>query len=137
VSKKGPEALIQSAIMDYLAARHILAFRMNSGATIMPATDNFKRRFIRYGVKGMADILAFVQREVWITSRTLEAAECSIFERKGYQTTIPLWLEVKASKGKTTADQDNFAAMVREYKHRYIIVRSIEDVEAALATLGG
>jgi len=128
VSKKGPESLIQSAIMDYLAARHILAFRMNSGATIMPATENFKRRFIRYGVKGMADILAF--------QKTSYIYECKHSEGKWDAGAIrlhrPIWLEVKADKGKTTPDQDAFAAMVRAYGQAYHVVRSVEDVEAVL-----
>ena len=53
MSTKISEAAIQRCIMDYLAAEHILAFRQNTGQAKMG------ERFVRFGVKGMADILAF------------------------------------------------------------------------------
>lgn len=51
------ESAIQKAILEYLAARHILGFRMNTGA--MKGEYKGKQRFMRFGVAGMADILAF------------------------------------------------------------------------------
>ena len=48
-----PEGLILDSIMDWLAAKHILAFRMPVGGAKVNAD------YMRFGVKGMADILAF------------------------------------------------------------------------------
>ena len=48
-----PEGFIQDLILDWLAAKHILAFRMNTGAL------KIDKRYVKFGVKGMADILAF------------------------------------------------------------------------------
>ena len=50
------ESLIQSAILEYLAARRILAFRMQVGMA------NMGGRHVRFGVQGMADILACPER---------------------------------------------------------------------------
>ena len=47
------ESPVQRLILDWLAAEHILAFRMNTGVA------KFDDRFVRFGTKGMADILAF------------------------------------------------------------------------------
>ena len=44
--------------MDYLAAKGILAFRMNTGAM------KLEKRFVRSGVPGMADVLACPESDV-------------------------------------------------------------------------
>jgi hypothetical protein len=49
------ESEIQKAILQYLAARRILAWRMNTGAV------KTETRFFRFGSPGMADILAAPQ----------------------------------------------------------------------------
>lgn len=116
---KGPEAQIQASIMDYLAARRIFAIRMNSGAVVSEYKG--RTRMIRYGMKGMADVLAFHYL----------GDEKTPFD-SGLNQVTPLWIEVKAPKGRTTPDQDAFAEMVQAEGHRYIVARSIEDVEAAL-----
>ena len=115
--KKGPEAQTQAAIMDYLAARRVLAFRMNSGAVVSEYKG--RTRMIRYGTKGMADVLAFPEKKLVIG---------------GWTTTVimPVWIEVKAAKGRTTPEQDAFAEMVIAQGHHYIVARSIEDVESHL-----
>lgn len=104
-----PEGAVLKAVTDYLAARRILAFRMNTGA--MSAEHNGKKRFMRFGTPGMADVLAFPFRGSFI---------------------IPLWLEVKSDKGKQSEAQKAFQVMVQAEGHRYAVVRSIEDVEALL-----
>jgi hypothetical protein len=108
------ESEIQKAILDYLAARHILAFRMQTGASVSEYKG--KTRMVRYGTPGMADILAFPMRITW--------------ENEGV---IPLWLEVKADNGKQSEMQKSFQAQVEDEGHVYAIVRSIEDVERILA----
>jgi hypothetical protein len=107
--KKTPESQVLRSILDYLAARHILAFRMNTGAI------KLEKRFVRFGAPGMADILAF---PVW--------HDCG----KARMGSV-LWIEVKAEKGTQSAFQLSFQTQVEAAGHVYILARSIEDVEAA------
>jgi len=74
---------------------------MNTGAV------NLGSRVLRFGVKGMADILAFPE------GRTL-------------------WIEVKAEKGKQSPFQKSFEAQVIEAGHTYIVARSVEDVMSVI-----
>ena len=75
-----------------------------------------KKRFMRFGVPGMADILAFpVYSDGLIAGRI-----------------IPFWLEVKTAEGKQSEMQKSFQAQVENARHKYAVVRSIEDVEQAL-----
>jgi len=100
------------AILDYLAAKRIRAFRMQVGCAKIDG------RFVRFGVEGMADILAFPQV-------LISTGEC-----------IPavLWIECKSPKGKgQSAMQKSFMDDVREHGHSYAVCRSIKDVDAALA----
>lgn len=103
------EREIQRAILDYLAAKHVLAFRMNSGAAVREYKG--KTRKIIFGVPGMADILAFP---------ILPHEYGSV-----------LWIECKAEKGKQSELQKSFQAQVESEGHKYIVARSIEDVMAA------
>lgn len=102
------ESQVQRAILDYLAARHIMAFRMQTGASF--SEYGGKNRMIRYGVAGMADILAFPQ---WRDT--------------------PVWLEVKSATGKQSDIQKSFQEQVEREEHKYAVVRSIDDVIEALA----
>lgn len=102
IQAKSPEGYVQSAILDYLAAKHVLAYRINTGAV------KLENRLVRFGVKGMADILAFP------TSCALPAV---------------MWIEVKAEKGRQSPEQKSFEAQVRAAGHIYIVARSVEDIE--------
>lgn len=104
-----PEGQILKAIMEYLAARRILHFRMNTGA--MVSESKGKKRFMRFGSVGMADILAF---PTWSG------------------VPVPYWFEVKTEKGKQAESQKLFEGLVTAEGHQYFVVRSVEDVEAAL-----
>jgi hypothetical protein len=115
------ESQIQRAIMDYLAARRILAFRMNTGA--MAGEYNGKQRFMRFGVVGMADILAF--------SESVDYPEGAHGIR--YDLITPVWIEVKADTGKQSEHQKSFQKQVEERGHTYVVALSIEDVEQALS----
>ncbi len=110
------ESEIQRAILDYLGAKGILAFRQNTGA--MGAEYNGKRRFMRFGVPGMADILAFVP---------VHTGEKDYF---GDEITYshPLWIEVKTETGKQREIQRSFQEQVEAHGHSYIIARCVEDV---------
>ena len=106
-NREGP---IQAAILQWLAAEHILAFRMQVGAVKL---DN---RFVRFGTPGMADILAF---PAW--------HDCG----KARMGSV-VWIECKAEKGKQSELQKSFQAQVEREGHRYLLARSVDDVEAAL-----
>lgn len=101
---------IQKLCMDWLAANKVWHVRMNSGA--LSATHNGKRRFFRWGLPGMADILAYGRGKVY-------------------------WLEVKAAKGKQSEDQELFQAEVEAEGMRYAIVRSLEDLECVFGEQRG
>ncbi len=106
------ESQIQRSITDYLAARRIMAFRMNSGVAKMDG------RFVRFGVPGMADILAF---------RKVDG-----YPEEGGGSINVLWIECKAPKGLQSQLQRSFQQQVEAEGHVYILARSIEDVEAVL-----
>lgn len=108
------EADTQRAILDWLAAKHIFAMRMQTGATV--AEYNGKKRCYRFGTPGCADILAFPQ-----TGR---------LNSRGYIT--PTWVECKSSIGKQSALQKSFQTQVEEQGHRYVLARSVDDVQQAL-----
>ena len=91
-----PEAGVQRAILDLLAAEHVLAFRMNSGVL------KTERRFVRFGVPGMADVLAFPGPV--------------------------LWIECKSDRGRQTAEQASFQRMVESHGHAYLLARAPEDL---------
>lgn len=95
------ESQIQRQVLDWLAAKGILAFRMNTGA--MAGEYKGKSTFMRFGTVGMADILAFHKSE-------------------------PIWLEIKNSTGKQSEFQKSFQKQVELYGHRYILARSLDDV---------
>jgi hypothetical protein len=112
------ESQIQRAILDWLAAKGILAFRMNTGA--IKSTYKGKDRFMRFGTPGMADVLVF------------EVAYYPFGPNHGGFNKV-MWLEVKTATGKQSELQKSFQAQVESHGHRYIICRSVEDVEKALA----
>lgn len=116
------ETAILRSIMDYLAARHVLAFRMNSGASFQQNADG-RKRFMRFGVPGMADILAF---RVHVRGIDDNGAWCSFTE------ITPVWIEVKTATGKQGELQKSFQDQVEREGHRYGICRSIDDVEKLL-----
>ena len=107
------ESLIQKAILEYLAARHILAFRMQTGSVMK--SYGGKQRRISFGTPGMADILACPQ---------------FLCDDGDWRPRF-LWIEVKGD-GKQSELQKSFQAQVEEQNHTYIVARSIEDVAAVL-----
>lgn len=111
-----PEGAVLRQILDWLAAKHILAFRMQVGG--MAGENSGKKWFMRFGTPGMADILAFPR---------------SLSKNAYLDITLPpLWIECKAAKGRQSELQKSFQAQVERDGHRYIIARSVDDVEATL-----
>jgi hypothetical protein len=111
---KTGEAATQRLILDYLAVRGVLAFRMNIGT--MTSEYKGKQRFMRFGTPGMADIMAFQLR----------------WDEMGREHNLPIWIEVKAEKGVQSELQKSFQKQVESHGHRYILARSLDDVEDAL-----
>lgn len=109
-----PEGAVQNTILDWLAAKHILAFRMNTGAV---KTD---KRFFRFGVPGMADVLAFTKERIETACNgTIEGV-------------VPVWIECKAPSGRQSELQKSFQQQVEAEGHIYIVARCLEDVMAVM-----
>jgi hypothetical protein len=111
VAQTVSESQTQRAILDHLAAKHILAFRMQTGSSVR--SYGGKTRAIHFGVPGMADILAF--------PRIYDAAT------NGFP--LPTWIECKAPKGKQSDLQKSFQARVEAEGHSYILAFSLDDLE--------
>jgi hypothetical protein len=99
-----PEAGVQRAILDLLAAERIFAIRLNTGAF-----RNAQGRpiFMHSAGAGVADIVAFPSGRV-------------------------LWVEAKAPAGRQTPKQVSFQQRVESEGHAYIVARSSDDVLAYL-----
>ena len=107
--KHTPEGALQRLVLDWLAAKHIFAIRMNVGAILMQESPG--TRFLRFGVPGMADILAFPQ---------VNGAPDIV------------WLELKAPKGKQSELQKSFQAKVESEGHKYLLIRDLSELEEQL-----
>ena len=121
--KQTPEGALLRLTLDLLAAEHIFALRMQTGATV--STYKGKTRMVRYGVPGMGDVLAFPHNPVVLWKGV--APYETIVDRF-----LPTWLEIKAPDGKHSDLQKSFQAQVEAEGHKYCVCRSIEDVRAAL-----
>ncbi len=62
------------------------------------------RRFVRFGEKGMADVLAFTPHNT------------------------VMWIECKATNGKQSDNQKEFAKEVESFGHIYILAHSVDEV---------
>ena len=112
---KTPEGSLLKLILDYLAAKHVFAMRMNTGAVKMD-----DKRFMRFGTPGCADMIAFSPAK-YISQRA-DGRSQSILQRV-------IWIEVKSPKGKQSDLQKSFQAKVESEGHMYILARSLEDVK--------
>lgn len=107
---KEREAEIQKTIIEGLSALHIWHMRCNSGA--MFAEHGGKKRMLRFGRKGMADILALPYRD--------NKFHACCFN--------PTWIEVKRPGEKQTSYQIAFQAEVEQEGHRYLVITSWEEL---------
>lgn len=99
------ESQIQKQILDYLNHRPGKWWRMNTGAMKIKSEVG-RDRFLRFGAKGMADII-------------------------GVKDGRFVAIEVKAEKGRTTLYQDLFREDITTNGGSYILARSVEDVMKA------
>jgi hypothetical protein len=104
------ESEIQHAVMVWCAMNRLVCLRMNTGS--FSGEYKGKRRFIRFGVKGMADLLLV----------------------------LPLgraaFVEVKGSSGKLTRDQQWFLDAMERQGALTAVVRSPEDLADILLAHG-
>ena len=114
------ESDVQRAILDWLAAKRIFALRMQVGA--MVSEYQGKKRFMRFGVPGCADILAFQNEPRYDVDNDEEVPDIT-----------PTWIECKAPKGRQSDLQKSFQAQVEAEGHQYILAYSLDDVIAALS----
>lgn len=97
------EHVIQGYILKALGQLEgVKAFRLNVGFA-----RDVKGHGVRFGVPGMADILALVGDRY-------------------------VWLEVKTPSGRQTSQQKRFEAAVASIGGRYHVVRSVEEALAAV-----
>lgn len=120
------EADIQRAITDLLDLKHIWWMRCNSGA--MAGSHKGKKWFVRFGKKGMADLLAIatIYRETY----------CKCGEQSRILFTTPIWMEIKKPGKWATDAQLSFANQVRAQGHFYLVADSVDVVEAWLRERG-
>lgn len=109
-----PEAQVQRAVLDLLAAKKILAFRNNVG--VMRGSHKGKSWFVKFGVVGMADVVAYPVLEVADRTRATGCRE----------EVMPLWIECKALGKKQTPEQKSFQKIVEDNGHSYLVVDDID-----------
>lgn len=119
--KLGPEAALMRLCRDWLDAEHIPYWRMQSGATV--GTYKGKSRFIRFGERGMADLLIAPNLPC---DAPMDPWVCRELHR-GY-----VWAELKSEDGRLSPAQQEFQAYVLGLGMQYAIIRSLEDLQAAL-----
>lgn len=100
------EAQIQSAILQYLNLKGILAWRANSGMHM--AHHNGKDYMIRLAPKGTSDIIGCLGNGKMLA------------------------IEVKRPKGVPTSDQQNFIDKINQRGGVAFVATSIDDVEKEL-----
>jgi len=103
-----PEGSVLASILEYLKLRRVYAWRVNSGATKVPASEGTRERFIRFGFSGCSDIIGILD-----DGRLLA-------------------IEVKSARGVATADQLVFLAEIAKRGGVAFVARSIEDVDQHL-----
>lgn len=97
---------LQRSVMNYLESKNILCFPTKPSIL---ATSKWTNAFPEISMLGMADMLAFYQSE-----------------RMGI---IPVWLKVRSRRGRQTAEQKHFQALVESKKHVYMVVTSVDAVK--------
>jgi hypothetical protein len=133
-----PESGVLTEALQCLRDHRILAFRMNVGM------HKIEGRYIKYGVSGMGDILAFpsvkslrdLPEDILDILLTKYASNLLLKRLLRDGNPQPLWVEVKALKGKQTPNQSVFQQVVEADGHWYVVVRSYEELEAYLRSKG-
>ena len=102
--------------------------RVNSGSLLVAGRDDRKYR-VQLAPEGTADILVIQGRErPW---RGLNSN--AIYFETGDIVPTVFWIETKRTRGKQTEMQLEFQRRVEAEGCRYILARSMDDVEEALS----
>jgi penicillin-binding protein-related factor A (putative recombinase) len=109
-SRTQPEKLIENAILEYLAARDIFAFKVKTSGTYDPVIKGFRKPG-KYYLKGVSDILGLYQGRF-------------------------LAIEVKTKTGRLSPVQKLFLERVKSYGGIAFVARSVEDVGVELGNAG-
>ena len=96
---------IKRSIIDYLTISGVMVWRQNTAAFAIPATETTKRRFLKFGVPGMSDIIGILPPEGRL-----------------------LAIEVKGPGKKPTMSQDAFLEQVRQLGGVAFWADSLDDV---------
>jgi len=110
---KVSESQIVRQILDYLAAEHVFAFRLNTSA--FSGEYKGKRWFTRSHSlgSGVSDILALP--EIYDICADTDMI-------------LPTWIECKTENGKQSEHQKCFQIYVESLGHKYILARSVDDI---------
>lgn len=131
---------IQKAILEYLQMRGIFAFRVNTGAAMLPGR-NGRKQLVRFGFAGVADIIGILKLkalmpeekdELFLLPRNMSVVAPSYLKEYGCKIGRFLAIEVKRDNGQQTADQLAFERSVRQHGGLYILARSVDDVKKAI-----
>lgn len=109
--------VVKSILIAWGATPHGRIWRVNTGmgwfANGKPARKTDPGAYpVRFGEKGQGDISGIFKGGVRVE------------------------IECKSSTGRQSEDQRNFQAMIERYGGVYVVARSIEDVDRALAARG-
>lgn len=119
------ESDVLASVLALLKARGIFALRMNVGG--VRASYRGKERYVRFGVKGMADVLAL---------RKLTGGRGTSGRWIENMKPSPIWIECKAGRNKQSSAQSEFQALVEAEGHSYLTVRSAAELETWLRERG-
>jgi len=120
--KKPREQDTVNAILQFLHAHRIPAWRVNSGA--FRATYKGTTRFHRFGAVGMADIIGILPRHAMLRFRPLPVRQM--------EEGVFLAIEVKSATGRVMPAQGRFLDQVNAAGGKAFMARSVDDVAKAL-----
>lgn len=105
------EHQIQNAILNYFQMlRDCFVWRSNTGSTMIGTPG--KQRYIRFGLKGSADIIGCYRGHF-----------------------IAIEVKRQKPKGKTTPEQDRFLQSIRDCGGYAIVAYSVDDAQALIARI--
>ena len=128
-----PENGVKRAITDLLDAECIWWMRNQSAVQIIPAQVGQKRRVIKSGRPGMADLLALpylpARCHLCGCAHTCDCFEFQTHTEAIIRTPQPLWIECKRPLGGVQSDlQKTFQAEVLREGHAYLLANSVDVV---------
>ena len=100
------ESELLKLVLDWLALHRIFHWRMNTGSS-GPMFYKGKRRFVRYGVPGVPDIMCCVKGRM-------------------------IGIELKGDGGEQSQAQKNFQSSLEAAGGKYILARRLDEVTEAI-----